>query len=359
MLIGGFIGFIIGNYLKDNPDAIYFPKYAVWIFFIFLYPIYFLAIGIHELGHAAAGISQNFEFKMYVVGPFMFEKEGETWKYKWNKSFNLSGGLALCLPNDDHNLIKRFSIFIAGGPVASLLSAVLSFLIYRVIGAGDSYSYLHNIIALFFLIYTFLSTLIFLMTIIPFSTGGLHSDGARLIRFLKGGDISKLEVFVVSIFSGISAGIRPKDYNMSEILDAKQLSNKLNDNFEVYFDGFLFQHTFDNNQLVEAEMHLENYLANAEKVPEGFRGSLWLDAAFFYAYGKKDLAKAQEYYNMYKHSSMVPKAQVFATEAALHKLEMKPAEMNQKIHEALAEIPAMIDKGLGKAMKERLERMID
>ena len=39
---------------------------------------------------------------------------------------------------------------------------------------------------------------------------------------------------------------------------------------------------------------------------------VWLDAAFFYAYAKKDLEKALHYWNMFKPAAMISKAQIFA-----------------------------------------------
>lgn len=357
-IIGAIFGVFIGKYFGDGANTIYFPKSLIWLIIIGIFPIYLLAIAVHEGGHALFGISQNFDFRMYVAGPFIFEKEVEQWKFKWNKSFNLFGGLVLCLPKDDVNLSKRFSIFVAGGPLASLISAFLCFGVFKLMGGtGEEYSVLHNSIALLLLLYSIFSGFIFLATILPFSAGGFHSDGARLIRFNKGGNTSKLEILILTIFSKISAGIRPKDYDVQELLEAKQLSNKIQDNYEVYFDGFLFQNAFDKYELESAENYLNEYLSNIEKVPEPVRGSLWLDAALFYAFGRKDLIKAKEYFAKYKPSPMIPKAQVLTTEASLLKLEGKMEEMNIKINQALAEIPSLIDKGLGNTFKLRLLEM--
>jgi uncharacterized membrane protein len=83
-------------------------------------PLFFIVIGVHAAGHAVAGVWVNFDFKMYVVGPFMWEKELTGWKFKWNKNVNTFGGMAICLPVRTENLPIRFSIYAPSGPIASL-----------------------------------------------------------------------------------------------------------------------------------------------------------------------------------------------------------------------------------------------
>jgi hypothetical protein len=356
LAIGGLIGYWIGGLIKSN--AFYIPENSIWILALSIFPLYLLAIAIHEGGHAVAGVSQKFDFTMYVAGPLMFEKANDQWVFKWNKSFNLAGGLVLCLPKDTYNLVNRFLVFVISGPLASLLSALVSFGIYKIIGGSDeSNSFVQNAIAILLLVYTFLSVLVFIITIIPMSANGFHTDGARVLRLIKGGNIGKLESLILTIISKVMGGIRPKDYNMEEITEAKNLAMELKDSYEVYLDGFLFQHAFDKNDIEAAENHLTNYLANIEKMPDGFRGSIWLDAAFFYAYAKKDIEKANQYFSLFKPSPMIPKAQEYATEAAILYLKNDIGQMNNKIEQSLALNNTLMDKGIAKAMKERLEGM--
>jgi hypothetical protein len=79
-----------------------------------------------------------------------------------------------------------------------------------------------------------------------------------------------------------------------------------------------------------------------------------LDAAFFYAYARKDAQQAEHYWNKFIPSAIIPKAQVYATEAALNLLTNKKELINQKIEAALIELPNMIDKGVGIALKDQL-----
>jgi hypothetical protein len=118
VILSGVFGFFIGKFGFQAGKTL--PTNVIWIWSISFIPVFFFVIGFHEAGHAVAGISQKFDFKMYVVGPFMWDKEQDGWKFKWNKNVNTSGGMVICLPTQTHNLKKSFSIFAAGGPLAGI-----------------------------------------------------------------------------------------------------------------------------------------------------------------------------------------------------------------------------------------------
>jgi hypothetical protein len=37
----------------------------------------------------------NFDFRMYVVGPLLWDKEEKGWRFKWNKIVNTFGGFVI------------------------------------------------------------------------------------------------------------------------------------------------------------------------------------------------------------------------------------------------------------------------
>jgi len=65
-------------------------------------------IAVHEMGHAIAGIAVKFDFKTYVVGPFMWEKDEIGWRFKWNRNVNTAGGLVICMPIGTENYPNDF-----------------------------------------------------------------------------------------------------------------------------------------------------------------------------------------------------------------------------------------------------------
>lgn len=349
-ILGGIIGFFIGKLGFQAGRSL--PGSVMLMLAIAFIPVFFLVIGFHEAGHAMAGVWQKFDFRMYVVGPFMWDKEQEGWKFKWNKNVNTAGGMVICMPTGTENLKNRFSIYAAGGPVASLILAGLCYLFYLLLPTASHIGFL-------FLLIAFFSLLIFVVTIIPLHMGGFTSDGGRILNLQRGGEAARFEVLMLKILSQSSGGVRPCLLDWSELEEASQLGQKLNSPFAVYIQSFFHQSAWDKGNLDLAEQHLIAYMDDSESIPDGIRSIVWLDAAFFYAAAKNDLAKALNYWNQFKPSAIIPKAQVFATEAAICILENKSAEAHSKIDLAIAELPNMIDRGTALALRDRLVLLRD
>jgi hypothetical protein len=125
----------------------------------------------------------------------------------------------------------------------------------------------------------------------------------------------------------------------------------------VYLHYYFYQFAFDSGNFDKAENHLKDYLDEIESIPKGIRGSAFLDAAFFYAVVRNDLAQAEQYWKLYEPSAILPKAQVLATEAAILNLKKDETARNIKIELALREIPNMIDRGAGIALHEKLMQL--
>lgn len=355
LIIGGALGYLFGKYgLSSIPKDL--PKIYVLGLIASLVPIYFFVVGFHEMGHAVAGKMMGFDFRMFIIGPFFFEKENEKWKFKWNKSLNLSGGMVICLPTSEENLRKRFINYVAGGPVASILLSVFIFIIWYFWPANVP-NHTLRFFGIVLLISSFLSFLIFLVTAIPFKAGTFYSDGGRIKRLMKNDETSEMEILFLKIMSKTNPGVRYADIDENDLERAYYLADKLNDPFKVYLISYLFHAAFDKNELDKAEVYLNNYLDNITEIPEPFRGVAWLDACIFYGFSRNDLSKTQEYWSNFKPSPFVPKAQIFLAEAVLANLNGNKTKVGELITKALQELPNLLDKGMAVSMKERLESL--
>ncbi len=355
-VIGIGVGYAIGKMAATGTSSSTLPAWVKISLIGLLIPAFFVAIGVHEGGHAVAGVKVGFDFKMYVVGPFMWEKDTTGWRFKWNRNVNTAGGMVMCLPTDTQDLPRRFSIFAAGGPLASLLLAVLAYGIYAMGFKGSPKGDIANeIMGSFFLFTAFLSMFFFITTAIPLHVGGFYSDGARIIRLLRGGDRAQFDSLLLKFVTQSSSGIRPKLLNINEIEEGLAIGQRINEPFTVYLHSYLYQAALDKGEVEKAEKHLLDYIGEADNIPDGIRNMVWLEATFFYAYAKKDLAEAEKYLNQYQASPIIPKAQIFATEAAIETLKNNREVALSKIEAAEKEIPNMIDKGVGVALKEKLQ----
>jgi hypothetical protein len=356
LLIGGAVGYLVGKFVLKSSSAI--PSTVLLAMLLLFVPAFLIVIAVHELGHVFAGLLMDFEFRSITVGPLMWEKEQGRIKFKWNKNINTAGGIALCLPKGSHNLARRFAFFAAGGPLSSIILAITGFVINRYIFNVDTDSGAAVLIIEWFVKeIALLSAVIGLVTLIPMHTGGFSSDGARIINLLKGGDRSRFELLILKIFGAATSGVRPALYNMDDLNEAQALAVKLKAPFGVYIHSFFHQAAFDKADFDTAEMYLKQYIENADAVPDGVRGMVWLDAAFFYAYVRKDLTQALHYFNQFKPAAMIPKAQVSATEAAIAILQNEWDTASSAIHSAEMALADMIDKGNAIALNEKLLRM--
>jgi hypothetical protein len=356
MVIGASVGFMAAKIGLDSAKT---ASTAQIVTFIILFlPVFFLVVGVHEAGHAIAGKLVDFDFRIYVVGPFMWDKEETGWKFKWNKNVNVSGGLVICIPTTTENLAKRFSIYSLGGPAASFVLTAFAYGTKLLLGfINTNQNPVLSVTESLFALTSFLSLLIFIITIIPLHSGGFYTDGARALRFLGGGDTARFETLLMKIISSACGGIRPRHLNKDEINEVLMLANNLDSPMKVYVLYYMYHFAFDEGKYDEAEGYLKEYIANVESIPKGMRGSVFLDAAFFYAFTKKDLAQAENYWKQYEPSALIPKAQVLSTEAALCHLKGKNAIMITKIELALSQLPNMMDRGASIVLREQLTEL--
>ena len=353
-LAGLAFGYFAGKFIASGaPSTNNFLPVLISIFILGI-PTFFLAVAFHEAGHALAGIWMNFKFTLFIVGPLMWNKEQTGWKFGWNKNLNTAGGLVICLPRSAENLGNRFSIYALAGPVSSLILAVVAYGIFNLFSLDPPPHQILQILAYFFLLLALISIILFISTIIPFQTGGFSSDGKRALNLLKGGDAARLEVLIIKITTESSSGIRPRLLNLADLTEAQNLSKTLKSPFGVYLNYYFYQIAFDNGDIASAEQYLLHYIADADSIPDGIRNMVWLDAAFFYSFGKNDLNEALVYWNQFKPATLTAKAEVFATEAAISYLKGEKELTLLKIKESMGELGNMMDKGISIALHDKL-----
>jgi hypothetical protein len=353
MLVFATAGYYAGKIgLKASQGL---DKPVITSLLLLLIPLFLFVIGIHEAGHALAGKWVQFSFRMYVVGPFIWTKEADGWHFEWNKHLNLAGGMVVCLPADNKALSKRFSIYAAGGPLASFALAIITFLLYRWLYIpGVNAGTVLTVISYASLITAFLSVLIGIVTSIPMHTGGFSTDGARILRLLRGGDTARFETLMIQIYTSSTSGVRPALLNRDDLQEALTLARRLQAPLGVYLHSFFHQAAFDRGDIDTAEKYLLDYILATEEIPAAIRNMVWLDAAFFYAYAKKDLTTATGYWAKFKPAAMIPKALILATEAAICAVKNDFGTAQTKAKAALREIPNMMDKGIGLALRDKM-----
>ncbi len=188
-------------------------------------------------------------------------------------------------------------------------------------------------------------------------TGGFSSDGARALRLLRGGDAATFEVLLLKLITQSAEGTRPRLLNLEEMKEARQLADQLAAPYGVYLHSYFHQAAWDRGEIEHSENHLLDYINGSNEIPEGMRNAVWMDASFFYAFAKRNIVEAEKYWSRFKATAMIPKAQLFATEAALYYEKNEHEMAKLKIAAALSELPNMMDKGIALPLQERLMGM--
>ncbi|MBX7124090.1 MAG: hypothetical protein K1X47_00210 [Cyclobacteriaceae bacterium] len=354
-LLGGLAGYWGASYL-----GVLFKGMSVTSAIIVvagIVPAYFLAVAFHEAGHALTGVWVGFDFKMYVVGPFLWERNDHGLHFRWNRNVNASGGMVISIPVASPRLARNFALFAAGGPVASLLAAALLWVFADLVSSGVPEAAAVQVVAALFRITAFLSVFLFLITAIPFHSKGFSSDGARVFRLLRGGDVARFELLMLKLVAQAWGGVRYAGLDEREVEEAHNLGEQLQSPMRVHVDGIWYHHLFDRGDLDLAEEKLSLYLSQVDTIPKGLQGAVWLDAAFFYAYARKDLTRATDCWTRFEMSALIPKASVLATEAAVALLKGEREIAKERLEQAWKEVDYMLDKGGAVSLREKIQRM--
>ncbi len=116
------IGFALGGVLialdraRRSPDPLIPPQgfpLAVLAFYI--------AVLVHELGHLIAGLTADFELRLFMVGAFLLRKDEQGWQFRLVLRNLLWGGLTAQIARSDCDLVNRYARVVLGGPAASLI----------------------------------------------------------------------------------------------------------------------------------------------------------------------------------------------------------------------------------------------
>jgi hypothetical protein len=89
-----------------------------------------LAILVHELGHVAAGLLAGFRFQAMQVGPMEVRLQATGLKLGFVETPRLSGFVRMT-PRSEEQVVPRMLLFILGGPVASLVYVLVTYVLFR------------------------------------------------------------------------------------------------------------------------------------------------------------------------------------------------------------------------------------
>ncbi|UOR07054.1 M50 family metallopeptidase [Hymenobacter aerilatus] len=350
-ILGGGIGFLCAKYrLLSPPGDLHLTLTQKLVLLALLPMAWLVAVGLHELGHALAGRLQGFRLHWLTVGPLMWRRQPTgRLRFEWNRNLNTAGGLALSVPPDDVRLRERFRMFVAGGPLASLVWGVVGVGLYALLPAAAQ----GTVPAMALAMIGGISFLLFIVTILPFQAGGFASDGMRIRNLSRSGPAQELEVAMLTATIRGMAGIRPRALNRSALEAA--LALPVEHPSKLHLSYYLYLHHLDAGDPVAAGQHLANYRQQLPHLPPALQASVWLEAAFFSAAYEHDASAARAYLAEAKPNAFTSADQLPRVEAALARLIGDAERAHAQAQTALRELPRNLDQGSARLYQEWLQ----
>ena len=288
-----------------------------------LSPFWFIGIAIvlgavtiflHECGHLLGGRLVGFRFLLLIVGPLQIVRVNENQlRVQLNRNLALAGGLAAAVPQDNHNLARRMLVMVAGGPAMNLLLAA---------GSGLAAGFLPSPWNLVLIIFAALNIGIGLVTLVPMKTSGFHTDGARILMLLKGGEQAQRWVAALNI-SYLSLLKRPREIDPALINAALANPDGSLDAVGAHLIGYMS--ALDRGEIETAERLLAYAIEHHEAYPDGYREAIWIEAAYMAA-RKGDAAAARHYLRNVKSSGLVEGYTRVRVEATILQAEGQTAQ---------------------------------
>ena len=258
-----------------------------------------LALGVHELGHYAAGRMAGLEFYMLRIGPFSWRKLANKVKFSIEKSGQWSGGFASMGPTDNHNLLARHRWYVLGGPLASL---ILLGILAVCLPWREAFWGTHNNEGpwalggrLIIVVVSIYAALYAAMSIIPYRYRGFYNDAAQLLLPLFSKEQAEYRVLAWKWAAEIGSGKRCADWDKEGL---RELQNRATSPFEKASYAHCLGNSLLYSGLIEEGLsELEKgyaYLAKPTRLLVEYECAIALDTAFARAYFGKDVKGAQQ-----------------------------------------------------------------
>jgi len=280
---------------------------------------------------------------LLIVGPFGWHASVSGPRFEWNTNVALMGGIAAAIPSKVGTELRRqLLVLIAGGPVFSLLLAILAIAIASV---ADPHFAAHCI----FLAAT--SFGIFLVTLIPVRAGGFMSDGMQIIDVWRGGSAAVERCALLQIFAQSLDGVRPRDWDASAI---EQLS-KMDSQDPVRLTGgalYLLYRAMDSGNKADMVRHSKLLEDGVERYPSGFKQSIYIELAIC-AWLIADADAVRRFLGLSK-GGVVEKSRRLLANAALAKLEGREEDCEQNRLLAIRALATASDAGQRKLTEDQL-----
>ncbi len=350
MAIGGAVGaatmiLVLKGGLHLAPPG----THAVLVLLVAL-PGLFAAIFVHmiahELGHALIGQWMGGRILRVIVGPWRWELFRSGYRRVRLRSLKGVGGMAQTILPDGPGFRRAFVVMLLGGPLANLVLAGIAWLLLPMLGPWP--------LRVFAAVFVAIGSLLGLVNLLPFRSGGFQTDGLQLLRSFTDPQGLVARQRVLRIARASIDGMRPRDFDHEDLaaLDIDQ-----SEGMEKLAAQMLHAAVaYDSGDLTRTRELLEPALADWQKLPDGLRQSLAMIAALLSAERDRDPAMAREWLQR-AEAGLVHPFEFDWVRACIANLEGNAVERDAALTRMREGLDDTIYLGDERVYREKMERM--
>ena len=286
MVLGGAV--TLGAYLLISRFLPTIPKAhlgAVGRIVLFTGVLLAVAVAplVHEVGHVVGGAFVRFRFAFLAWGPFRVAREADQVRVRLNRDFALAGGIALSLPTTMEDLARRSAIVVAAGPVVSLALGAIALAVSYLTGIWRSSAAMSDptlaITGIVAAAFGVSSIGVGLVTLLPGKTGRYATDGAQLLRYVRGGSEADRHGTLMTLAAVATGATRPRDWPKDLI---RRLTIEDPDSSDaILAESFAYYHALDDGDLAGAHEALSRVLERTIVKGRRVRAPYAQEAAFY------------------------------------------------------------------------------
>lgn len=327
-----------------------------WLLLVAVTLVLLLTAVVHEVGHLLAGYLVHFRFHTLVVGLLRISRVNGRLQFQRQRGGSFFNGLAASLPAQMDNLARRLLWFALGGPLASLLFALVALAVALYLG-----SELRRMLDYLWLwecsLFAAISAYFFFLTsLYPGSYyNGMVADGGRIAMLLARSPESARWQALVQLNVADLHGERPSTWD--EGLLRQSLIQP--DNSHDYLTALLmnYHHELDRKRPSQAAAFLEEAINLPVAWAAGMRSRLAVEKAYLMAQLLNDATTAQELLAHVKIGRQDTDPLFCRAEAALRLLQGQHELAAQSAARGLSALPDDITSGQQLAEKEWLQAL--
>jgi len=236
----------------------------------------FLAVAIHEAGHAIAGWLVGFKIHSIRIWRLQLEQPFKISFYRGPSGG--AGGWVICTPGDTDGLATRAGLMLFAGPAVNLVSGPI---VYRLAGPD----------ALFALLFMQWSLLLGVTNLLPLRTGPLFSDGYRILMLLFDRRRGERWLALLTLSKDVLDDVPPERFSDEFLAVATAVKDDSSDTVSAH--ALAYAAAFRRRRYEEAAEYLEACLRYSSRTSAPFQQALMADAAVFQGRCRGNVALAQ------------------------------------------------------------------